>query len=106
MITIENAELFLQGSKALLTFHEEDAPAVLGQISQAHLQELPDEAEDKDELMLVIEGEVPAGPIVVAFGPMSGSTVRGLHHQVKELTVCALGAKKLAYGFFLEPTKH
>lgn len=102
MITIENAELFRQGTKALLTFHEEDAPSVLEQITQPHLQARPGDVEAWDPQMLVIEGQGPAGPLVVAFGPMKGAIVHEIHTQIRELTICALGQRNVRYAFQLE----
>lgn len=105
MITIENAEFIRQGTKALLTFHVEDAPTALEQISQARLQKRPQDVQDWDPQMLVIEGDGPAGPLVVAFGPMKGTLVHEIHTQIRELTVCALGQREVAYAFLLEKSE-
>jgi len=106
MITIENCELLRQGDQALLTFHEEDAPAALAQISQAALRALPPaesgQGDDDEQVVLVIEGQGPTGALVVAFGPMARAIASKLHRQARQLTVCALGPRAPAYMFVIE----
>lgn len=93
MHTIENFEIMPAAPKALISFHEEDAPSGFGQ------SVLSRRGPTRDGV-LTFEGVGPDGAFAIGFGPVT-EQLEATMSAYTELTFAALNERGVAYALEL-----